>query len=105
MDASSQAGSRLGAKLAMPSHAGTTDREIVPGRASSFVLNSFADPHPLNPDGSILYKNGGWEGVASRLAFRSVPTFQIRRTIPSAIRLAPRKTSFVILELEREPSN
>src|SRR5260370_41769298 len=31
--------------------------------AKSFALNLFADPHPLNPYGSIFYKNGG-RGVA-----------------------------------------
>jgi hypothetical protein len=37
-------------------------RDSILDRANSFALNSFADPHPLNPYGSILCKNGGREG-------------------------------------------
>src|SRR6266849_6098589 len=31
----------------------------------SFPLNLFADPHPLNPIASILYKNMGWRGPST----------------------------------------
>ena len=32
--------------------------------SNSFPLNPFADPHPLNPVASILYKNIGGQGVS-----------------------------------------
>jgi hypothetical protein len=45
----------------------------------SFPLNSFADPHPLNPVHSILYKNIGGQG-ASQLP-RRFPLSSILRTL------------------------
>jgi hypothetical protein len=46
------------------------ERRSRPGRdistwldPKSFPLNSFADPHPLTPVASILYKNSGGQGV------------------------------------------
>src|SRR5882762_2303540 len=44
------------------------------GCANSFALNSFADPHPLNPVVSILYKIIGGRVVAS--PFQSFKPFQ-----------------------------
>src|SRR6266567_51778 len=43
---------------------------------NSFTLNLFADPHPLNPDASILYKNiGGQVAIlASNFQRSNLPT-------------------------------
>src|SRR5712671_6267291 len=43
---------------------------------NSFTLNSFADPHPLNPNASILYKNIGGGRQLSWLPTFNVQIFQ-----------------------------
>src|SRR6266576_157201 len=73
------------------------------GRSNCFPLNTVC--RPPNPYGSIFYKNTRMRGVANRPIFHPLPTFRIRRTIPSARRLPLGKTCFVILELKRELSN
>ena len=45
---------------------------------NSFPLNSFADPHPLNPIASILCKNIGGQGG---------PAFQFLSPVPSLLTL------------------
>src|SRR6267142_1219649 len=57
------------------SDAATTRLDIVLGRANPFALKSFADPHPLNPVVSILYKIIGGRVVAS--PFQSFKPFQL----------------------------
>src|SRR5207244_12814216 len=47
---------------------------------------------------------GGW-GAPAFFVFQSIPTFRNRWTIPRERSLPPGKTRFVILDLEREPSN
>src|SRR5438552_4510317 len=37
--------------------------------SKSFPVNSFADPHPLTPVGSILYENSGGRGQAPFLHY------------------------------------
>src|SRR6266481_3331615 len=49
---------------------------------NSFTLNSFADPHPLNPELSILYKKGGGRGAISG---RTSEIFCFPYTLPSSV--------------------
>jgi hypothetical protein len=58
---------------------------------NSFTLNLFADPHPLNPDASILYKNiGGGQAaiLASNFQRSNLPTIPasgFSYTLPSSV--------------------
>ncbi len=51
---------------------------------NSFTLNSFADPHPLNPVFSILYKKVG-EGDIPTLSGRTSAIFCFPYTLPSSV--------------------
>ncbi len=58
--------------------------------SKSFRLNSFADPHPLTPVASILYKNSGGQGVS-----RALPSLFRISHLPYALPSSVSRNSFV----------
>src|SRR5258708_5593903 len=90
-------------KFSTSSDTAITHRAIVLCYSNSFTLNSFADPHPLNPDGSIFYKIR--EGGSRMPHISSSSNFPNSPEDSSCQKLAVQKSGFVILKLIGDLSN